>query len=279
MTLASWSASRRDQLDAYMHGLFTDAWPSSFAEPCRYPLFGGGKRIRPLLVFAAYEAVTHSDPAPSLPAAAAVELIHTYSLVHDDLPCMDDDDMRRGRPTVHRAFDEPAAVLAGDALLTEAFRILATAPLSAETRIALVAELSTAAGYLGMVGGQAADIALGSSITDVAVLERLHRGKTGALIQASVRMGAKVAGANAEVFEQLSVYGEHVGLAFQLADDVLDADEAEEDDGPPSYVRLLGIDATREKARALSAEAVQIAEKLDNRILVDLARLIADRDV
>lgn len=277
--LADWTKERQALLDAGMHSLFADAWPTSFAEPCRYPLFGGGKRIRPLLVMAAYEAVAAGSPEPAMPAAAAVELVHTYSLVHDDLPSMDDDDERRGRPTVHRAFDEATAILAGDALLTEAFRVLATAPLPATTRIQLVEELSKAAGYLGMVGGQVADVTLGSSITDVAVLERLHRLKTGALLRASVRMGARVAGASQAHLDALTTYGEHVGLAFQLADDVLDADEAEDDDGPPSYVRLLGIDATRTKAKALAEEAVAAAESLESPILVALARLIADRDV
>ena len=277
--LADWTKARQAQLDEAMQGLFADAWPASFAEPCRYPLFGGGKRIRPLLVMAAYEAITGEDPAPALPAAAAVELIHTYSLVHDDLPAMDDDDERRGRPTVHRAFDEATAILAGDALLTEAFRVLATAPLSAGTRILLVEELSTAAGHLGMVGGQVADISLGSSITEVEVLERLHRLKTGALLRASVRMGALVADASPDQLAALTAYGEHVGLAFQLADDVLDADEAEDEDGPPSYVRLLGVDATREKARALAEQAVGAAQGLQSPVLEALARLIADRDV
>lgn len=277
--LHAWSDATRASLDAYMHALFADAWPTSFAEPCRYPLFGGGKRIRPLLTLATYEAITGANPSPALPAAAAVELIHTYSLVHDDLPCMDDDDERRGRPTVHRAFDEATAVLAGDALLTEAFRILATAPLPAQIRIDLVAELSTASGHLGMVGGQAADVTLGSSITDASVLERLHRLKTGALIRASVRMGAMVAGASPEQLASLTAYGEHVGLAFQLADDVLDADEAEDEDGPPSYVRLLGVEATKAKAKALSAVAVGIAEQVGSPVLVALAKLIADRDV
>lgn len=278
--LDTWSTDARASLDAYMHSLFADTWPLDFAEPCRYPLFGGGKRIRPLLTLATYEAVTGgTDATPALPAAAAVELVHTYSLVHDDLPCMDDDDERRGRPTVHVQFGEAVAVLAGDALLTEAFRILATAPLPAQTRIDLVGELSTAAGHVGMVGGQAADIALGSSITDPAVLERLHRLKTGALIRASVRMGAMVAGASPEQLQALTTYGEHVGLAFQLADDVLDADEADDDDGPPSFVRLLGAHETRQRARSLAAEAVVIAEHAGSDVLVALARLIADRDV
>ncbi|MCB9673204.1 MAG: polyprenyl synthetase family protein [Alphaproteobacteria bacterium] len=277
--LETWTSARLALLDGYMHPLFTDAWPPSFADPCRYPLFGGGKRIRPLLVLAAFEAVRDGSPDAVLPAAAAVELVHTYSLVHDDLPCMDDDDERRGRPTVHRAFDEATAVLAGDALLTEAFRVLATAPLPADVRIHLVEELATAAGYLGMVGGQAADVTLGASIHDPAVLERLHRLKTGALLRASVRMGGRAAGATVQQLDALTAYGDHVGLAFQLADDVLDADEAEDDDGPPSFVRLLGVDATRARAIELAERAVDAARTLESPVLEALARRIADRDV
>ena len=210
---------------------------------------------------------------------AAVEMVHTYSLVHDDRPCMDNDAERRGRPTVHRAFDEPTAILAGDALLTESFAVLARADLPDRARVELVAELALAAGYAGMVGGQAADIGLGASITDVDVLERLHRGKTGALITAAVRMGAISAGATPVQLARLTRYGECVGLAFQLADDVLDADEAEDDDGPPSYVRLLGVDATRARARALADEAIAAVDGFPSPILAPLARLIVDRDV
>ncbi len=276
--LERWSAARRAALDRYLERSFTAVWPSSFAEACRYPLFGGGKRIRPLLVFAAFEALTSRPVDDALPAAAAVEMVHTYSLVHDDLPCMDDDDERRGRPTVHRAFGEAMAVLAGDALLTEAFRVLATAPLPADVRVALIEELGTAAGHRGMVGGQAADIGLGASITDVDTLERLHRLKTGALIRASVRMGARVAGASSDQLQRLTTYGERLGLAFQLADDVLDADEAAAEDGPPSYVRLLGLRATQDRALRLAREAQDLVRPLGSTHLEALAVRLAVRD-
>lgn len=277
--LDRWAADRREQLDGFMDGLFADAWPASFAEPCRYPVFGGGKRMRPLLAIAAYEAVSDDSLAQVFPAATAVELVHTYSLVHDDLPCMDDDDVRRGRPTVHRAFDEATAVLAGDALLTEAFAVLAAAPCSPAVRIALVRELADAAGYRGMVGGQAGDIGLGASITDEPTLRRVHALKTGALLRGSVRMGAITGNASAAVLEQLTRYGEALGLAFQLADDVLDADEADDDDGPPSFVRLLGLEATQERAQALADEAITIASALDSEILGALARYTVERDI
>jgi len=276
--LEAWSANRREQLDTWMRPLFTDAWPTHFTEPCQYPLFGGGKRIRPLLGIAAYEALSDAPLARALPGAAAIELVHTYSLVHDDLPCMDDDDERRGRPTVHRAYDEGLAVLVGDALLTEAFAVLARhAP--NEHRAHMVLELADAAGHRGMVGGQVADIGLGASITDVAVLEKLHRMKTGALIRCAIRLGALAANATPAALARLSTYGEHIGLAFQLADDLLDADEALDDDGPPNFVRLLGQDETRSRAQQLSVQAITIARELNSPILEQLARFTVERNV
>lgn len=262
-----------------MRPRFDGAWPEDFGEATRYPLFGGGKRVRPLLAVAAYEALADGPCDPVLPAAAAIELVHTYSLVHDDLPCMDDDDVRRGRPTVHRAWDEATAVLVGDALLTEAFAAVITCPVSDGVRVQLVRELADASGFKGMVGGQAADIGLGASIADPAVLERLHRLKTGALIRAAVRMGGLVAGASPDALERLTTYGEHVGLAFQLADDLLDADEAERDDGPPSFVRLLGLDRTRDRAMQLADAAGALAEQLGSPTLLALARFTVERDV
>ncbi|MFT7519189.1 MAG: geranylgeranyl diphosphate synthase type II, partial [Kiritimatiellia bacterium] len=155
-----WLSGCRSALDAHLKPIFQDAWPAAFVEPMRYPLFSGGKRVRPALCFAAYEAIVGDgvDRSPALAPATAIELVHTYSLVHDDLPALDDDDERRGRPTVHRAYDEPTAILVGDALLTHAFVVLADAPVSAEVRITMVARLARAAGYQGMIGGQVADL-------------------------------------------------------------------------------------------------------------------------
>lgn len=279
MTWASWAAPRVERLEAWLAPRFAPIWPLGFADACRYPVYGGGKRVRPLLTLAAYEAIAGGDCAPALPAAAAVELVHTYSLVHDDLPCMDDDDERRGRPTVHRAFDEATAVLVGDALLTEAFAAVTEVDAPDAVRVALVRELAQAAGSTGMVGGQAADVGLGASIADPAVLERLHRLKTGALIRWATRAGARVARADDDALAALTAYGEHVGLAFQLADDLLDAHEAASDDGPPSFVRLLGEPATRARALALADEAIAIADRLGSPVLAELARFIVTRDV
>ena len=160
MDFSTWAAPRRAAFDAYLEDRFLDAWPSSFAEPLRYALFGGGKRFRPLMVLAAYEALAENpnDLTPALPLAAAIELVHTYSLVHDDLPSMDDDDERRGRPTLHRKWDEAMAILVGDALLTEAFLLVTEAPLNDHVCRDVTRRLSGASGYRGMVGGQVADI-------------------------------------------------------------------------------------------------------------------------
>jgi geranylgeranyl pyrophosphate synthase len=256
--LNAWVAQRKPKLEAFLEGLFSDAWPTLFGEMCRYPLLTGGKRMRPLWVLAAHEAVSgKSDPQQGLlHAAAALELIHCYSLVHDDLPCMDDDDERRGRPTVHKIYGEGSAVLVGDALLTEALGLALRAPgLGAEQRVAIATELTQAAGYLGMIGGQAADIGLGGAIDSRADLERLHRGKTGALIRAGCRIGGIVAAAHTNELDALTRYGESIGLAFQLADDVLDAEEDAGADGPPSFVKLMGLAPCEEEADRLFKEA------------------------
>lgn len=258
--LSAWIAQRKPGLERFLESLFLDAWPESFGEMCRYPLLTGGKRMRPLWVFAAHEAAGGGDENPSglTHTAAALELIHCYSLVHDDLPCMDDDDVRRGRPTVHKLYGEGPAVLVGDALLTEALRLALDAPsLSAEQRVALAKELTQAAGYLGMIGGQAADIGLGGAVNNRSDLERLHRGKTGALIRAGCRLGGIVAGASANEMAALTAYGASIGLAFQLADDVLDAEEDAGQDGPPSFVKLMGLQPCEQEAERLFQSATQ----------------------
>jgi geranylgeranyl pyrophosphate synthase len=276
-SFADWTAASLAEVDSFLATRFADAWPRSFVEPLRYPVFGGGKRIRPLLALAAAESLGAARTVAVVPGAA-VELVHTYSLVHDDLPAMDDDDERRGRPTVHRAFDEATAILVGDALLTEAFAVLAEATVDARIRIKWVGELARAAGYLGMVGGQVADISLGARVQDVDILVRLHALKTGALIQAACVMGGLAADGGLVELAALTTYGANVGLAFQLADDVLDADQDAGDDGPPSFVRLLGVDETSRRARACADDAVAAVAKLPNpAALVALARYAVER--
>jgi len=199
--------------------------PPIIHKAMRYSLFAGGKRIRPILAIAAADAVSGS-PAGIADAAATLELIHTYSLIHDDLPALDNDDLRRGRPTCHKVFGEAIAILAGDALLTLAFEVLSRIDgISAERKIQLVRELATASGTVGgMIGGQVNDLEGERKPPSAALLDSIHRAKTGALLRASVRMGAVYAGATGSELVALSSYGEHVGLAFQIVDDLLDVE-------------------------------------------------------
>ena len=233
-------------------------------EAVRYVLLAGGKRVRPLLVYGGCQAIG-GNPEHADGAACAVEFIHAYSLIHDDLPALDDDDLRRGRPSLHKAFDEATAILAGDALQTMAFDIL-SAPDGAGDRLAMVRELAQAAGPTGMVAGQMRDIAtddLGHSLTE---LETTHRLKTGALITASVILGALSTGkAEPAQLAQLRQYGSNIGLAFQVQDDILDVVSSTETLGKPqgsdqqsdktTYVSLLGLEAARQKATALTEAA------------------------
>jgi geranylgeranyl diphosphate synthase type II len=216
-------------------------------EAMEYSLVSPGKRIRPILVMAAAEALGVAETAPLLPASCAVEMVHAYSLIHDDLPAMDDDDLRRGRPTNHKVFGEGIAILAGDALLTEAFAVIAGdddgEPPATERRLAAVRELAVAAGARGMVGGQTADLLAEGVAADLPLVESIHRRKTGALLRASVRIGALLAGADAGALERLSSYGEAIGLAFQVADDLLDE---------TGDTRATGKSAQRDRARGKS---------------------------
>jgi geranylgeranyl diphosphate synthase, type II len=279
--LSAWLKPRREQLDHAMGQLFADCWPSDFREPLQYALLGGGKRVRPAILMGAFESIAgpEAEISSALPAAMAVEMIHSYSLVHDDLPAMDDDDERRGRPTVHVAFGESTAILVGDTLLTEAFSLLASGSWSSEIRVALIKTLADAAGYRGMVGGQVADTGAGPDISQ-ANLQRLHAGKTGALIRASAIMGGLVAGAESGEIAALTSYGEAIGMAFQLADDVLDSDEDAAEGGPPSYVKLLGKEETTRQAVEYAEKAIRAIEDLRSpEMLTELARFTVQRTV
>lgn len=225
-----------------------------------YPLKTGGKRIRPLFVFAAGEAFGEYNTDSALCSALSIELIHTYSLVHDDLPCMDDDDLRRGKPTVHKQFDVAPALLVGDALLTEAFAVLSNSPHLKQT----LPIISKAAGVSGMIGGQSIDIGFEGNVTSLEELTRLHINKTGALIKASCILGGIAAEASIRELMLLETYGHAVGLAFQLADDLLDEEEDKEENGPPSFVKLLGAEETRKKAMQYHAQALEACEALPN---------------
>ena len=250
-----------------------DRYPQPLHEAMRYSVYSGGKRLRPALCLAAAEACGGAA-GPALPAACALEFIHTYSLIHDDLPAMDNDDFRRGRPTSHRVFGEAIAILAGDALLTLAFRAVVDAGGGDSVRTLLVAELAEAAGAAGMVGGQAADMISEGGAVDVSTLEYIHGHKTGALLRAAVRIGALAAGADGGALALLTEYAERIGLAFQIVDDLLDAAEAagggDAAHGKATYPAVHGKEAslrmvaelTEQALDALARSAVQKQDRL-----------------
>lgn len=254
-------------------------------ETMRYSVLGGGKRVRPALCMAAARAMG-SDENTALAPACALELIHAYSLVHDDLPAMDDDDLRRGRPTAHIAFDEASAILAGDALQTLAFALLSDAPaLSDRQRVTMISELARASGHQGMVGGQAIDLESVGRQLSVAQLEAMHRHKTGALIEASVRLGALTSETVTECqLSNLTDYASALGLAFQVQDDLLDIEGDTEVIGKrqgsdaarakPTYPALLGIEGARQHLARLLDEALSALESFDSE--ADTLRAMAD---
>lgn len=218
------------------------ALPVTIHKAMRYSLFAGGKRIRPVLCFATYETVGSKFEGIEN-VAATLEMIHTYSLIHDDLPALDNDDLRRGRPTNHKVFGDAMAILAGDSLLTLAFEVLAELNAPPEITVRLVCELAKASGTVGgMIGGQVEDIQGEGQPPTAELLNRIHRAKTGALLRASVRMGAIYAGANEDILDALSDYGEQVGLAFQIVDDILDVEQSSEELG-----KTAGKDAAQNK--------------------------------
>ncbi len=265
-------------------------WPARLAEAMRYASLGGGKRLRPFLVIEAARLFGRSD-AGVLRAAAAIECVHCYSLVHDDLPAMDDDDLRRGRPTVHKAFDEATAILAGDALLTHAFTILADPATDADPAVRgeLVALLAGAAGPAGMVGGQMLDLEAETGTPDAAEIRHLQSLKTGALIGAALAMGAALARAPAPDRTRLATFGDRIGFTFQIADDLLDVEGTPEETGKATakdaargkgtLVSLNGVDWARSRLAELTAEAEAELTPFGARadVLIACARFIADR--
>jgi geranylgeranyl diphosphate synthase type II len=258
-------------------------------EAMRYMVLGGGKKLRPALVLMSAEACG-GTVEQALPAACAVEMIHTYSLIHDDLPAMDNDDLRHGRPSCHKAFSEALAILAGDGLLTEAFAVLASQVADAARAKRLIAELASAAGAVGMVGGQVADLkAERERLSDERLLEVIHRRKTARMIEASAVMGAISVGAGEHFERSLREYGVHLGLAFQIADDVLDAESSTEVLGKTAgkdaaawkltYVKCFGVDAARKRARGEADRAVDALSVFGHAgdWLRDLARFVVQR--
>ncbi len=291
----SYTAAMRSEVNAALDRFSTydSDCPATLRAAIRHSLLAPGKRLRPLLVLMAAEACGGDRGQAlhaALPAACAVEMVHTYSLIHDDLPAMDNDDLRRGLPTCHAAFGETVAILAGDALLAQAFEVLAEGTRPADVAAACCAELGRAAGASALVGGQADDLAAEREGGGREDLERIHRRKTGALFLASLRMGGRIGGASAEQLNDLTEYGRRLGLAFQIVDDLLDAggDAAavgkrvgkDSDRGKLTFPRLWGLEASRERAAALirAAEAAVSPWSDRSRHLVDLARFVLERN-
>ncbi|WP_016854119.1 (2E,6E)-farnesyl diphosphate synthase [Halomonas smyrnensis] len=289
-TLVARLAADRARADARLETLFArrEVADARLEAAMRHGVLVGGKRLRPVLVYAAGRALGAADAELDAPAAA-LELIHAYSLVHDDLPAMDDDDLRRGQPTVHRAYDEATAILAGDALQALAFEVLAE---TAHPRLpAMIATLAHAAGRDGMVAGQALDLAAVGGHPDVTALATMHRHKTGALIRAAVRLGGLVAVADDDPrLAALARYAEAIGLAFQVHDDVLDvtgdtetlgkASGADAARAKPTYPSLLGLEGARARADELVEEGVASLAPLGEAAapLAELARYMIERD-
>jgi geranylgeranyl diphosphate synthase type II len=289
--LTEYARSRRAEIDAALTAYteFGPGCPTHLAAAIRHSLLSPGKRLRPLLVLMACEACGY-DYRAAMPAACAVEMIHTYSLIHDDLPAMDDDDMRRGQPACHKAFGEATAILAGDALLAQAFEVLATGIQPPEAAARCVAELAQAAGASELVGGQEDDLKAEHADLGLAELERIHRRKTGAMIRVSLKLGGIVGRASADQLNALHRYGERLGLAFQIVDDLLDLQGSEQSlgkrvgkdstHGKLTFPALLGTAESRRRAEDLVAAAIDAAGIFGTRgkPLAALAKYVLERN-
>ena len=291
MTLAEYVARQQKRVDDALQRWVPpeSTLSESIHKAMRYSLFAGGKRIRPILCMAAAEAVSDS-PAGIESCACTLELIHTYSLIHDDLPALDNDDLRRGVPTCHKVFGDAMAILAGDALLTLAFQVLSQMDCPPDRKVALIEELATASGTVGgMIGGQVCDLEGEGRHPDATLLETIHRAKTGALLRASLRMGAIYSGADHDQLRALACYGEHVGLAFQIVDDVLDIEQSSETLGKTAgkdaeqhkitFPAVYGLDRSREMAEKERLAAHLALRPFDDRAerLRELADFIVHR--
>jgi geranylgeranyl diphosphate synthase type II len=294
MDIKAYLQKKKTLVDRSLEKLVPPAstFPPAVHEAMRYSLFAGGKRVRPILAIASAEALG-APITELLPLAGSLELIHTYSLIHDDLPAMDDDDLRRGRPTCHKVYGEAIAILAGDGLLNMAFEVLSdprrlkTVP--AGRMLAIIREVATASGVFGMVGGQVVDIQSEGKDVDFPTLEYIHTHKTGALIRSSVRLGALYARAGKRQFAALSHYGEMVGLAFQIADDILDLTGTEEEigkdvgsdlkKGKKTFPSFYGLEESRRRAVEVADKAVHLLKDFDRKAdpLRELAKYIVHR--
>ena len=294
MDIKRYLEEKRDAVDRFLESVIPSAAtpPTTLHESMRYSLFAGGKRVRPILAIAAAEAVGTTSKA-ILPVASSLELIHTYSLVHDDLPAMDNDDYRRGKPTNHKIYGDAMAILAGDALLTLAFELCSRPDLmdglDPARQVLVIRELAYGSGNLGMVGGQVLDIQAENKDIDLATLQNIHKHKTGMLIRAAVRMGAITAGATPSQLDSLTKYAEDAGLAFQIADDVLNVTGTREElgkdantdvkRGKKTYPTFCGVDGARTMADECSQRAVGRLSAFDAKAdpLRELARYITSR--
>jgi geranylgeranyl diphosphate synthase type II len=294
MDITRYLEQKRDEVDRFLESVIPSATtrPTTLHESMRYSLFAGGKRVRPILAIAAAEAVGSPSKA-ILPVASSLELIHTYSLIHDDLPAMDNDDYRRGKPTNHKVYGEAMAILAGDALLTLAFELCSRADLmdglDPARQVQIVRELAHGSGNLGMVGGQVLDIQAENKDIDLPTLQAIHQHKTGMLIRAAVRMGAIAAGATAAQLDSLTKYAEDAGLAFQIADDVLNVTGTREElgkdantdakRGKKTYPTFYGVAGARKLADECAQRAIGRLSSFDAKAdpLRELARYITSR--
>ena len=294
MDITSYLSKKKSVVDKALDKLVPPAkmFPTSVHEAMRYSLFAGGKRVRPILAIAAAEALG-ARSSGLLPLAGALELIHTYSLIHDDLPAMDDDDFRRGRPTCHKVYGEAVAILAGDGLLNRAFEVLSdprrTKAVPANRLVAIINEISAASGVLGMVGGQVVDMESEGREIDFPTLEYIHTHKTGALIRASVRVGALYAKANEKRLKALTRYGELAGLSFQIVDDILDITGKREEigkniggdlkKGKRTFPSFFGLEGSRQRANEVGNKAIDALRDFDHKAdpLRELAKYIVNR--
>ena len=294
MNIKDYLDRKREEVDGYLQSVIpsSDQPPATLHQSMRYSLFAGGKRVRPILAIAAAEAVGDVGPA-ILPIASSLELIHTYSLIHDDLPSMDNDDFRRGKPTNHKVYGEAMAILAGDALLTMAFELCSQAAnldgIDPARQVRLVHELAVGSGNRGMVGGQVLDIQAENQDIDLTTLQSIHQHKTGMLIRAAVRMGALTAGATESQLNSLTAYAEDIGLAFQIADDVLNVTGTREElgknpntdaqRGKKTYPTFYGVEGAKQLADDCVSRATNRLSDFGPSAdpLRDLARYITDR--
>jgi len=293
MDINEYLKSMREQVESFLQARMDKkkkekGCPRQLQEAMAYSLMAGGKRIRPIFCLASYEAAGGGS-SEIIPIASSLELIHTYSLIHDDLPSMDNDDLRRNKPTNHKVFGEATAILAGDALLTDAFSIITETELPPDILLRVINELSLACGPEGMVGGQIVDILLEGKKASKDDIYYIHTHKTGALIRCALRIGAFIAGASAEKLELLTIYGEKVGLAFQIIDDILDVTGTNDELGKPigsdslsgknTYPSLFGLDESINISKGLIDESIRSIKGLNGttNTLIEMAKYILER--